>query len=251
VNEFAAASIVCLICLAGAAVGTGLRRVLPDHHLSPESKDVVRLGSALIATIAALVLGLLISSAKSSFDTQRSEVRQMAANFVQLDHTLELYGPEAREIRILLREAILPWVEHIWHNQMTKAGVETGSASLAERVYTGIMALAPQNEIQRAVKPQLVQVITSIASERYELYEQSDGSIPLPFLAVLVFWLAIIFASFSLFSPLNPTTIAALAVFALSASGAIFLILEMDQPFTGLLQISDAPLRSALGPLPP
>ena len=250
-SEWISAAIVCAICLAGAAAGTGLRRVLPGHHLSPESKDVVRLGSALIATIAALVLSLLISSAKSSFDTQRSEVRQMAASIVQLDRTLDLYGPEGREIRVLLRQAIVPWVEHIWHDQTTRPGLESESGAPAERVYTGIMALAPKDEIQRALKPQLVQVSTSIARVRYELFEQSDGSIPLPFLAVLVFWLAIIFASFSLFSPLNPTTIAALVVFALSASGAIFLILEMDQPFAGLLQISDAPLRSALAPLAP
>jgi hypothetical protein len=251
VNEFASASIVFVICVAGAAMGAGLRRILPDHHLTPESKDVVRLGSGLIATIAALVLSLLISSAKTSFDTQRGEVRQMAASLVQLDRTLALYGPEAHEIRVLLRQAIVPWVENMWHDQMARPPLENGLGTPAERAYKGIMALTPKDETQGALKPQLVQVVTGISRMRYELFEQSEGSIPPPFLAILIFWLAIIFASFSLFSPLNPMTIAALIVFALSASGAIYLILEMDHPFGGLLQISDAPLRSALTSLTP
>lgn len=112
-----------------------------------------------------------------------------------------------------------------------------------------MLELSPQTEAQRALKARAVQLATDVAQTRLALFVQSDNSIPMPFLVVLVFWLTIIFASFSLFSRLNPTLIAMLFVFALSASGAIYLILEMGQPFSGLMQISSAPLRNALAPL--
>jgi hypothetical protein len=94
-----------------------------------------------------------------------------------------------------------------------------------------------------------IQVSSDLAQTRLALFVQAGSSIPMPFLAILVFWLAIIFASFSLFSRLNPTLVAALLVFALSAAGALYLVLELNQPFAGLMQISSTPLRTALGPL--
>jgi Protein of unknown function (DUF4239) len=121
----------------------------------------------------------------------------------------------------------------------------------AEDAMARIEALAPQTDTQRSLKARMVRVVTDVTQTRLLLFEQSGKSIPVPFLAVMVFWLAIIFMSFSLFSRLNPTVIVALFVFALSASAAIFLILEMSQPFTGLMQISSVPLRNALAPLAP
>jgi hypothetical protein len=242
---------VFVVILAGIVGGAVLRHNLPNEHLTGDSKDMIRLGSGLVGTIAALVLGLLISSAKSSFDIQRNEVRNMVANIVVLDHTLDQYGPETREIRGLLREAIDPWVKLIWREQGGQFR-PVGPIRLnptAERAFAEITRLAPSTEAQRVLKGEAFGVVARLAEARFLLFEQSDGGIPLPFLTVLVFWLTIIFASFSLFSPLNATSFGALTVFAFSAAGAIFLILEMDQPFTGLMRISSEPLRHALLPL--
>ena len=244
-------AIAFAVIFAGAFLGALLRRALPQHHLADDAKDVVRLGTGLVATIAALVLGLLIAAAKSSFDTQSTQVRGMTANIILLDRVLAQYGPEARPARELLRRAIDPLAERIWRENSSATARDAPFADAPEAaiVIAKIQDLAPQNDAQRSFKAQAIQTVTEIAQARLLLFEQADSSIPMPFLAVLVFWLTIIFASFSLFARLNPTLVAVLFVFALSASCAVFLILELSQPFAGLMQISSTPLRNALAPL--
>lgn len=243
--------IAFVIILAGAFAGALLRRTLPQHHLSKDAKDVVRLGAGLIGTIAALVLGLLIASAKSSYDTQNGLVQRVTADAVLLDQLLAQYGPEAHPIRVRMRQAIGPMVERIWHRGGTASTNNRPFTATAagEEVFAAITELAPQTEAQRSLKARAIQISTDLAQTRLALFVQAGNSIPMPFLAVLVFWLAIIFASFSLFAPLNPTLLSGLVVFALSASCALFLILEMSEPFAGLMQIPSAPLSNALAPL--
>jgi hypothetical protein len=200
-------------------------------------------------TMAALVLGLLIASANSSYETQAGEVRRLAANIILLDRLLAHYGPEARTARELMRRAIDPLVNRIWREPDPEARYETSAADAAAGA--AIESLSPQTDLQRSLKARAIQIVTDLGQTRLLLFEASSSSIPTPFLAVLIFWLTMIFASFSLFSPLNPTLVAVLFVSALSAAGAIFLILDLSQPFTGLLQISSAPLRNALAPLGP
>ena len=242
-----------VIMLGGAAAGVGLRRSLPQHHLNDHSKDIVRLGFALIATLSALVLGLLITSAKNAYDTQRNEVRQIAAKLVLLDNQLERYGTEARHARELQRQAIGSLIDRIWGERAVKSptGAPFRPSVEGDLVYAAIEGLAPQNEVQRNLKFKALQTTTNITESRVLLFEQSDAGLPVPLLAVLVFWLTILLASFTLFSPINPTGAAALVIIALSASGAIYLILEMNNPFTGLMQIPSDSLRNALGVLGP
>jgi hypothetical protein len=237
--------------LGGAAAGVVLRRSLPQHHLNDHSKDVVRLGSALIATLSALVLGLLITSAKNAYDTQRNEIRQIAAKLVLLDGQLERYGPEARPARELQRQAIGSLIDRIWGERALKssAGAPYRPSVEGDLVYAAIEALAPQNDVQRNLKFMALQTTTGITQSRVLLFEQTDAGLPTPLLVVLVFWLTILLASFTLFSPINPTGGVALAIIALSASGAIYLILEMNNPFSGLMQIPSDSLRNALGVL--
>jgi hypothetical protein len=249
--------IVCLIAFAiilgGAFVGAFLRNALPGHHLADDAKDIVRLGAGLVGTIAALVLGLLIASAKTSYETQSNQVQHLTAEFVLLDQLLAQYGPDARPIRGLLRQAIGPMVERLWGESglATAKDAPFAATAVAEDAFARIEELAPQTDAQRSLKARAIQVSTDLAQTRLALFVRASRSIPMPFLSVLVFWLAIIFASFSLFSRLNPTLIAALVVFALSASAALFLILEMSEPFAGLMQIPSTPLRNALAPLGP
>jgi Protein of unknown function (DUF4239) len=250
VSPIAVSLVALSIILGGAFAGTLLRKALPDHHLADDAKDIIRLGAGLIGTIAALVLGLLIASAKSSYDTQSSQVQHLTADVVLLDQLLAQYGPEARPIRELMRQALGPLVERVWHESGAPTKNEPFVAiSASEAAFAKIGELAAQTDAQRSLKERAVQVSTDIARTRLALFVQAGSSVPVPFLAVLVFWLAIIFASFSLFTRLNPTLATALVVFALSASAALFLILEMSQPFVGVMQISSAPLRNALSPL--
>ena len=241
---------LCIFALTvgGILLGVLLRRALPKHHLSKESQEVVRLGVGLIATIAALVLGLLIAAAKGSFDTQSSQVKQITTDLILIDDLLSLYGPEAQPIRVEMRAAIGPLIDRIWSEK--KTGVRTFvPGARAEKVYLDIQALMPQNDVQRSIRSRAVQVSDDFAQTRLLLFVESDKLVPVPFLAIMVFWLVIIFASFSLFSELNPTVFAFLVLFAFSSSSALFLILELSQPFTGLMAISNAPLHSALAPL--
>ena len=252
-SPLAVSLIAFVVIFGGAFLGVLLRRALAGHHLDDDAKDVVRLGTGLIGTIAALVLGLIIASAKSSYDTQSSQVQYMTANIILLDQLMARYGPETRPIRDLMRRAVAPLVEHIWgygDSETAKDVPFFGATTFLGDAFAKIAALAPQTESQSSLKAQAIRVSTDLAQTRLTLYVQAGNSIPVPFLAVLVFWLTITFASFSLFSRLNATLVAALFVFVLSACGAIFLVLELSQPFAGLMQISSSPLRNALAPLP-
>jgi hypothetical protein len=243
--------VIFAILVAGVLLGALLRRSLPEHHLDSHAKDAVRLGCALMATISGMVLGLLTNSANNNFNVQRDEIRQMAAAVIQLDHHLSEYGPETLPVRRQLRDAIAAVADRIWNDGTVKSTPNAPFTSTAagDAVYKAVRSLTPTSDAQRFYQAQAMQTTNAILQMRLVLFEQSGGGIPVPFLVVLVFWLTILFTSFSLFTPLSPTAFAALVLIALSAAGAIFLILEMYQPFSGLMQISSEPLRKALAPL--
>jgi hypothetical protein len=239
-------------CVFGAAMlGMFLKSVVPEHHLSADSKDVVKLGMGLIATMSALVLALLIASAKSSHDTQNGEVIEMSADFIQLDRVLAHYGPEAKEARAMLRGILARGLgaaedaRNYRPENLDTAAVKSG----ADVFYEKIQQLTPVNDTQRALHAQAMQIGSDLGRTRGLLLEQTGGSIPMPFLIVLVFWFTTIFLTFGLFAPSNATVVSVLLVCSLSVAGAIFLILELDRPFEGLIQISEAPLRDALSRL--
>jgi Protein of unknown function (DUF4239) len=245
-------SVFVFACVFGGTVlGIFLRNKLPQHHLSGATKDVVRLGTGLIGTIAALVLGLLIASANGTYQTQSSQVQQLTANIVVLDSTLVLYGRDTDSARNLLRSTVPALADRIWHENGSESAkaepFEATGAGLS--LYDEILKLSPRDDRQRSLQAIAIDAAKDLAKTRLLLFAEAGASIPMPFLVVLVSWLAIIFASYSLFADDNATTIIALCIFALSASASIFLILELSQPFTGLMMISSEPLRHALAPL--
>lgn len=249
-SALAISLLICALLVGGALLGALLRNLLPDHHLDTHAKDIVRLGCALIATIAGLVLGLLINSAKTTYDAQRDEIRQLATNLTLLDHMLELYGAESRPARQLIRDALPVLVDRIWTDGPSgSANAPFTSTTVGRAAFHALQTLTPANETQHQYQRQALLAANQILQARLLLFEQSTTRMPFVFLVVLVFWLCILFTSFSLFSPLNPIGFGALVLIALSASGAIFLILEMYQPFAGIMQIDSAPLRQALAPL--
>ncbi len=242
--------LIVFACVFGAALfGMFLRKVLPENHLSADSKDTVRLGMGLIATMTALVLGLLVASAKSFYDTQSSELTEMSAKVVLIDRVLAHYGPETGEIRGLLRAVATRTLDRIWAQHPGQRSQMAPTADRGEFLYDKIQELAPKTDAQRSLQAQALSMAIDIGKMRWMMFEQGNGFVSIPLLVMLVFWLVIIFTSFGLFAPNNATAIATLFVCALSVSGAIFLVLEMYSPFKGLMQISPAPLRNAIAHL--
>jgi hypothetical protein len=241
-------------CVYGSALlGMFLGRVLPKHHLSADSKDVIKVAMATIATLAALVVGLLIASAKSSFDGQNNELRGAAAHVVLLDRALAQYGPETQEARKLLRRIVAFRFHQVWP-QESAGRVEPDALSTGagmEEIQSKILDLSPQNDAQRWLKTTALQLTVDIAEARWLVVEQTGSNIQWPFMAILVFWLALILGSFGLFAPANGSVIAALFACSLSVAGAIYLIVEMDRPYGGLIQISSTPVRNVLDQLGP
>lgn len=234
----------------GALLGMLLRAVLPELHLNTDSRDVVRLGTGLIATLAALVIGLLIASAQSSFQTQSNQIKQMTANIILIDNLLARSGPQAQPLRPLLRSSVKVLVERIWREQNPTAAkvVPFEASAQSDLFFDKLLELTAENDGQRAMQTRAIQSWIDLGQTRV-LFAQTDSAIPMPFLAVLVFWLAAIFVSFGLFARPNPIIVSALFVCALSAASAIFLILELGRPFSGVMEISSAPLSNALVPL--
>jgi hypothetical protein len=238
-------SSIVFVCIFGAGLlGMLLRSALPDHHLTSDSKDAVKVGMGLVGTMAALVLGLLVASAKGSYDTQGAALTQLAANVAVLDRILSHYGPETKEARELLRRGVAGFIDSRW----SKAGASSAPGS-SEIVYEKIQELAPKDDRQRALQAQALSTAMSLGQTRWLMYEQGITSVSMPLLVVLVLWLSLILGSFGLFAPVNGTVITSLCVCALSISAAIFLILEMYSPFSGMIQLSSAPLQAALAHL--
>ena len=245
-NALATSSIVFGSLFCATLLGMRLRATLPEHHFTPEAKDAVKVGMGSVATMAALVLGLLVASTKSAYDTERNEVIQMAAKIDYLDRVLANYGPGAKEVRDLLRGAVEGALIRMWPDQKSQHSQLDPSLSWSDALPNAIQMLSPENEVQRSLKSQAVQLTNDLGQMRWLLYEREESSISGLLLVVLISWLAIMFISVGLFAPPNSTVIVALMLAALSVSGAIFLILELDRPFDGMLQISSAPMRNAL-----
>src|SRR5260221_3560028 len=242
------AVIVFACVFGGALIGTFLHGRLPQHHRDGDSKDVIKLVMGLVATIAALVLGLLIASAHSAYDTQESEVRQLAVHFLLLDQMLGHYGPEAAEARNVLRQVIAADVGRIWPNEGAGAAhvLPPEARVRGEYAFTMIARLSPGTEEQRFIQARALQLMTDMVNTRRLMAEQAGGSLSWPFFVVLVFWLVVLVLGFCLVARVNATVFAAFFVGAISVAGAIFLILEMYHPYGGLMKISSAPVHKIL-----
>ena len=247
-NSFAVASVVLGGSFGAALVGMVLHIKLPDRHLDADSRDVMKLVMGLVATISALVLSLLIASASTSYDRQQSELRALAANIILLDRALESYGPGAKAARDGLHEAVMQTHDRIWSPDGVRPEdlVSEETRNFAKANVGQLQRLSPTTDIERLMQSRAIQLAESITQARVLMFEQLGSSIPWPFLTVLIFWICMLFLGFGLFSSRNPTIIVALLVGALSVACAIFLILEMNDPYRGVMRISDEPLRNAI-----
>jgi hypothetical protein len=239
--------------LGGALAGHGLRAILPAHYLSDESKDTIKLGTGLVATMTALVLGLVTASAKSSFDSVDTAVRHAAMDILTLDRLLARYGPETGETRAALKRSLAGRLETLWPQASDRPAqldpIRSGAAAGTEALAESIRALEPRDDSQRYLQSHALERTEELLEVRWGVFALGGRSVPLPFLVVLLFWLTITFASFGLFAPRNAMLFGVLFVCALSVGSAVFLILELDSPFDGLLRVSPEPLRYALSHL--
>ena len=249
-NSIAVSLIVFACVFGGALFGMLLRAVLPEHHLNSDSKDIVKLGMGLVGTMAALVLSLLVASAKGSYDVQGSELTQGSANVVLLDGILAQYGPEeTKEARDQLRVVVTRVLDRMWSKDRASSAPSDPSSAGGAAFFEKIQGLAPKDDRQHLLQAQALNLAIGLGQTRWLMYEQGTTSVSVPLLVVLVLWLTLILGSFGLFAPANGTVITSLCLSALSVAAAIFLILEMYSPYSGVIQVSSAPLRAALAHL--
>lgn len=253
--------LVALLAFGCMAVGTwfGMRlaAALPDHHLSQDSKEAVRLGMTLIASLTALVLGLIVAAAKSSFDEQNHAVRHAAADILTLDRVLGDYGAETGPCRDALRRMVDLQLDLIWAEgsgsgaasgatpAATSAGVDSGTRAI-EAVDACVRQLAPGTDGQRELEGRALSLCDTLQEARWLRIESSAAPIPTVFLVIVIFWLTILFWSFGLFAPRNSTVRAVMLLCALSAAAAIYLILELEHPFDGSVRVASDPMHYTL-----
>jgi len=241
------AFIVLAILVCSVVLGKWLCRILPAQHLDENTRDTVKLSLGLVATIAALVLGLLVSSAKDSYDANRTQVIQMAARMTLLDRVLTLYGPDAAEARSALRSAVEESVQRIWPASDTMEAELSVRPAVGNNAYGQVLRLEPgEDKARQVLKDQAVAIMAQLGEMRTLLEAQAVSSLSKPLLVVMVCWLAIIFLGFSLLAPPNATATTSLSIALLSCAAAVSLILEMNRPFTGLIRVSSEPVLHAL-----
>lgn len=246
-GPFAISAIVLACIAAGAALGMTVGQALTRNHLVDEAKDTLKTGMGLIATLSALVLGLLVAATKGNYDAQAASTREMSANLLLLDRLLDRYGPETKDARGLLHRVAADIRDRIGSAAPPPSdGGPSPIRSGMDDFYTRLAGLTPHNDAQRSLKDRALGLTTDLTQTHFRMVAQDEGSIPLPFLAVLVFWLTILFCGYGLLAPRNATVVVSLAICAVSVAGAIFLILELDRPLQGIIRIPDTPLRQAV-----
>ena len=245
---------VVLGCLfAGAALGLWLGGRLPDHHRNPESHDAVKLTTGMLSVLAALVLGLLLAGVKNSFDTTDTQVRQFAATLLLLDETLRDFGPETAPARDMLRRYTARALDDNWptdkHSPIRMEDVEAGR--LLDNVHTAVLALPGGDYRSNMLRTEAAALAETALNTRWLLIERVGSSIQPLFMAILIVWITLIFVSFGYNAPHNATVATAFVLGGAALAGCIFLIVEMDGPFEGLITVSDLPMRNALAHMNP
>ncbi|MGX5800503.1 bestrophin-like domain [Bradyrhizobium sp. Arg314] len=242
--------IMIFACLAGAAMASlMIYSRLPEHHRQEDTGAVVRLAANLFVVMSSLVLGLMINSAKNTFETIDHNVHNFATQLIILDRSLRVYGPETEGARATLTAYLQRLVDATSPTQKTPAVANRLSELLLNKVGDQLAELTPPEARRAATLQNATQQLQKVIEQRWVLVGQSEGIIPVPLIALLVAWLMLIFASFGFRAPRNATIVGTFIVSSALAAAALYLIMDMDTPFTGPIQISPAPLQRALAEL--
>jgi hypothetical protein len=207
----------------------------------------------LIATMAALTLGLLIASGLSAYNTQNTDLRKLAADILQQDRYLAMYGAETDDLRDQLRQLVATAHDQIWSPTGVKMEYLTSDQIRGQtgRFLAALASLSPKTELQRFAQTRALQFGAQIGELRALVVEQGSTAGLWLFLVALVFWVSVLFLGFGLVAPFHATNITAISLGALSVSVAVFVILELGDPYGGLIQLPDLPVRNVLTQLGP
>jgi hypothetical protein len=234
-------SLAFFICLSGAALATlFVHPKLPIWHRDDGTRDVVRLCAGIFVVMTSLLLGLMLNSAKNTFESVDKNVHAYATELILLDRTLRQYGRETAGAR----KDLLAYVKQA-AARMTQSdpvlGSRTAEAMLRD-VAEDLRTLRPTDADQTTLRLRAEHLFETVFEMRWALIEQSEGTIPIPLIVLLGAWLMLIFASFGYCAPRNAVVVATLVVSSFLIAGAVYLIHDMDVPFNGTIQISPEPL---------
>ncbi len=231
----------------GALAGMFAARALPEHHLSSASASAVKLSAAVVVSLTSLVLALMLSAANSSFSINTGIVKKLSSDFIHLDNMLRIYGPGANEARTSLRAYATKKHEELFPASNMPSIANRETADLLDAVLSAILALSPTDRRQTALVSQAENIAANMYAERWLLWANPGATVPIQFLFVLIFWLALTFISFGLFAPTNLTVVTSFFLCSLAVAGAILLILELGNPMHhGWIEVSSDPMRNAL-----
>ena len=237
----AAGIFLCLVVASlGALVVSGR---LPTPYLQDDTYNVVRLAANIFVVATSLVLGLLLNTAKNTFEAVDRNVHAFATDLILLDRTLRHYGPEASDARQRLAVYVRQAVEGTWRADGSRVLDDRAAERLLDEVGNALVAIRPSDPVRAELWREAQINLQNVVKRRWSLIEESEGTIPAAFLVMLVAWLVLIFASFGYRAPQNAVVVTTLVVAAFLIAGSIYLILDMDLPFQGSIQISPAALQ--------
>ena len=253
-NALVTALVVFAVLMGASLLGSSLGRRLPRNQVTGETWSSVSLGLGFISTMAAIVLGLLVASAKGSYDTKHDQVQSAAAKFIVLDRTLRQYGPETQSVRALLLDrvkslAIMDWVKKEQASSDPRIATAPPATYGYEQIWLAVRTRSPANDVQRALQARALDILDQLGQTRWLLTAQSSEGISVPMLVALVVWLAVIAGCAGVFAPRHKTMLVVALLCAMAVSGTIFLLMELYDPFGGVMRMSNAPMQTALDAL--
>jgi uncharacterized membrane protein YjjB (DUF3815 family) len=251
---FTGIGLIAFCCIFGAGlIGLVLRNWLPEGHQTEATQKIVQTTMNVVAILAALVLGLLIVSTKTNFDTRSQEIETFSANLTLLDRELAYFGPASKDIRPLLRAFATQKITQTWRTDrgLTPVMDQIQTARMLDDIENRLRVLTPADEVQRAARTSALHLSGELKRTSRLLSVQQGSQTPRPFLVAVIFWVSMLFLSFTIFAPPNGTVIAAIFIGALSVAIAVNLIFDMDQPFSGFVRISPMPMQQAVDRMAP
>jgi hypothetical protein len=241
-------AIIVVVLFASAMLAMQIARFMPASHLSAETKSVVSVSAAVVGTMSALVVGLLISTANGAFTAKTQEITQISADIVSMDRLLRRYGPQADDIRALLHRYAEAQHQDLFPDQADRPAdlQNAGTVGILETLQDKLLALAPATPEQHWLEAQALDLAAALMAAHWDLLAQDANRSPVQLLLLVMIWFIIIFASFGLFSPRNMTATVMIFLCAVAIGGAIRMAADLQTPFQGLIRLSDAPLAHAV-----
>ena len=250
-NALIFAAVVAVLAFGAGVLGLKLRVWLPEKHAPDRSREMIGSITGLVGLLLALVLGTLVGSAYTLYATQKAEIETLEARALQLDLALEAYGPETKPGRDGLRKAIAQSYDKIWGNptgDLSDLGVKSAVTG-AKTLEQFLMSLTPKTDAQKQMLATASAAAGQMEQTRVLMMLQLAGGVNWAMLAIVMCWSLLLFCGYGLVSPINATVIGSLALGAIAVASAIFLIIELSQPYTGLIKLPPGAIEQTIDAL--